>query len=193
MSFRHQDEKFCHCVSETGISLKRLAFSNFWKWTDDVSGHQLQKLGDNRPYLKDIFALIVVRGSSNFHFIGNFNDSTLQAFNFCEEFVRSNSPPKQNNTKRHFDSKKSAKTLDQSTGQQRQNTMLCISRNDIFNYHVLLYSVTQKMVITKSRITSENLFTSTKLQPHQVNSMQQTSPKFQVCATTTLYFTGLPK
>ena len=86
-------DQFCGCVSDTGISLKRLEFSDFRKWTDDVSRYQIQKLGDNRPILKDIHVFMVLRGSSYFHFKRTFDDSEFQALNLLKSSVDQSLPP----------------------------------------------------------------------------------------------------
>ena len=86
-------DAFCGCVSDTGISLKRLEFSDFRKWTDDISRYQLQKLGDNRPYLKDICVFMVLRGSSDFHFKRTFDDSEFQTVNLLKSSVDQSLPP----------------------------------------------------------------------------------------------------
>ena len=57
------------------------------------------------------------------------------------------------------------------------------------------YRVTQKKVITKNRITSKILFRLTQNFSYIRSSkpVQHSSPKFQVCTTKTLCFTGTQK
>ena len=73
-------DDFCESVGDTGISLTRLNVQDFLTWSDDVSRHQLQKLGEKRPFLKDVCHFEVIRGSTHFFFKNMFSDTHFQSF-----------------------------------------------------------------------------------------------------------------
>ena len=77
-------DDFCESVRETGITVKCMTHSDFREWTDDVSRNQLQKLGEQRPYLKHVSAFKVVQGSKNFFFKNDSAEKSFQQFNLLK-------------------------------------------------------------------------------------------------------------
>ena len=70
---------FIVIVKRAGLSTFEMKNEHFMKFCDEISKHKLKKLGNERPFLKDVTVVEVRRGSENLFIKKCFLDES-----FCE-------------------------------------------------------------------------------------------------------------